>query len=136
VGVAGDRLVTYSACRGLPCPLLAVDITSGARTTLSDDAGLAVLAPTEAGPRIVHEDSRAGLGHLRVVDPLGVEAAVLEADGGVRLMPGASRAQAAVGVPPGWLVLTPDGRPGPDRAREVLLRPAADAITPFQEVSR
>ncbi len=137
VGVAGNRLMTYAPCRGLPCPLIAVDLASGARTTLSDDAGLAVLVTTEAGPRIVHEDLRAGPGHLRVVDPRGAETAVLETDHGVRLMTAASRAQAAIGVPPGWLVLSPDGRPGPDRAREVLLRPTRrDAITPFQEVSR
>jgi hypothetical protein len=129
VGLTGDRLVVYEACRGLPCPILAVTISSKARATLADAAGLAVLADDGAGPRLVHEDWPAGPDHLRVVDPNGTERGRIEMDRGMRLVPPPSRAQAGVGAPAGWLVLAPDGRPSPDRGSNSLLRRVSDGRT-------
>ena len=137
VGVAGHRLVTYVACRGLPCPLVAVDVSDGARTTLTEAAGLAVLVDDARGARVIHEDGAAASGHLRVVAPDGVELDRFEVAPDARLVPAPGRAQAAAGLPPGWVVLAGDTRPWSDRGPATLLRPGrAGSAAPFEEVSR
>ena len=54
IGVADGRLVSYLACRGLPCPIVATDLATGRRRTLVAQAGSAVLTSTTAGDRLVH----------------------------------------------------------------------------------
>ena len=44
VAVAGDALVVRGSCRGLPCPVLRADLSSGIVTSLADVAGVAVAA--------------------------------------------------------------------------------------------
>ena len=39
IGVADDRIVSYEACRGLPCPIVSVDLSSRSRTVLAEAAG-------------------------------------------------------------------------------------------------
>ena len=49
VGFAGDRAVTYGACRGWPCPIVSVDVRTGARLTLDASGGQAVVAADVRG---------------------------------------------------------------------------------------
>ena len=51
----GHASSSYRACRGLPCPLVAVDVESATRTPLSEAAGAAVLTGRGATARVVHE---------------------------------------------------------------------------------
>ena len=53
IGVDGDTLVTYGACRGFfPCPIVSTDLETGARTVLDASAGPAVVVATTDGARL------------------------------------------------------------------------------------
>ena len=111
VGVDGPRLVTYEACRGLPCPIVAVDVDSGARTPLSDAAGFAVLTAPGAEARLVHEADGPSGRRLRSVAPDGRVAADLgPIPTGLRLTPDGPRSGTGTSLPAGWVLLSPDGR--------------------------
>ncbi len=111
VGLDGDLAVTYEACRGLPCPIIATDLRTGDRRVLAPAAGLAVVIPTADGPRLIHEVGAGTARRLRSV-ALGGEGAldlglVPEA---LRLHPAAIQADAATSLPAGWVLLADDGR--------------------------
>lgn len=117
VGLADRRLVAYLACRGLPCPIVAVDLSTGRRRTLAPDAGPAVVIATSDGPRLVHERSSGEQSAIRSVTLDGREGrdiGVLPAGFGLQVEE--SRASAAFDAPPGWILLAPEGRMPIDRA--------------------
>ena len=58
IGYAAGRLVTYAACRGLPCPVLATTVATGRVTLLVDAAGSARIVSRGARPRLVYETWR------------------------------------------------------------------------------
>lgn len=137
VGVARDRIVAHGACRGLPCPLVSVDIERGTRATLDDEAGQAILGRDADGrPVVVFEADVTGQ-TLRGVAPdggAGVELAGPEAS--VRLVPGPPRAGSAAEPADGWILFAPDGRlpvsgPGP-----VLRRIDDGRVVGLEEVFR
>jgi hypothetical protein len=139
LGLDGDLAVTYAACRGLPCPIIATDLWTGDRRELTPAAGLAVVIPTSDGTRLVHE---AGLGserRLRSVAPEGEGALDLgRIPDGLRLHPSSVRADAATSLPAGWVLLAQDGRlpsdPADDRPQ---LRHVPDGSTvPLDEALR
>ena len=138
IGLAGDRLVTYRACRGLPCPVVVVDIERGDQRVIEDASGPAVLAGSDAGPSIVLE-RRDGLGQRRLVRAdlatsgsfdLGTIPDGLTVDGDAGRLAGDMR------PPADWVLLVPDdprstaGDPAP------LLRRITDGATrPLDEVT-
>jgi hypothetical protein len=118
VGLDGDDLVTYAACPGLPCPVLAVDLETGSRRVLAEAAAVAVLASTPEGSRLVHEFlAEAGVA-MRATSLDGSTSVELgPVPTGLRLHAAPSVAEAATSVPEGWVLLGPDGRlpsGGPD----------------------
>lgn len=110
IGVSGDLLVTYAACRSLPCRIVATDLRAGTRRTLAEAAGLARLIADPAGTRLVHELDGPGSGRLRSVAPAGGSDRVVPLGDGLVLAPSASRSRSALALPPGWLLVSPDGR--------------------------
>ncbi|MEP6638405.1 MAG: hypothetical protein ABJC39_03575 [Chloroflexota bacterium] len=111
VGVDGDRVVTYEACRGLPCPIVSTDLRNGDRRVLAPAAGHAVVVVSRDGSRLVHEDGAAGTGSLRAVDLEGTSATDLgRLPAGLRLAPSPVQAAAATRLPIGWVLLAADGR--------------------------
>ena len=126
IGVAGDRLIAYLACRGLPCPVVSVDPDRGTRTVVTESAGFAALTATRDGVRLVFEDGTRPDGPLHVADAMGRTVGRIDALPGQRLVPGSMRAQAGVAAPTGWLAFAPDGRPAVDVAQPGYLRHAAD----------
>lgn len=109
VGIADERVVIHGACRGLPCPLFAVDLRTGGARPLADAAGLAALVLDARGrPVAVHEVDGSG-GSLASVALDGTPAAVPGTpSGGDRIVgPGAG---AGAETPRGWVLLGPDGR--------------------------
>ena len=72
VGLTRDHLVVFGACRGQPCPLVSIDLTSQRRSLVSGAAGRAALTGRGSSVRIVHE-WRDGLGgrHVRSTDADG-----------------------------------------------------------------
>jgi hypothetical protein len=67
LGFAGSRLVTWGACPGYPCPVLAWDLASGRSRVLLSGAGAAGL--TANGRRLVAAITDASGSHLVEVDP-------------------------------------------------------------------
>jgi hypothetical protein len=139
VGVDGARVVTYAACRGLPCSIVATDFATGARRTLVTDGGRAVVVATAGGGRLVDELPIAGGSRLRTTDLSGAASDDLGAlPPGVGLVPDSERAASGLIAPPGWIVLAVDGRvPADASAPRPLLRRIQDGITvPYDEALR
>ena len=122
IGLAAGRLITYGACRGLPCPIASVDAKTGEARTLIPAAGVGRILATAAGPRLLAEigtdDERA----LLLVDPASAAAVSVAANvAGWHLVPSAARADGARGLPQGWAVLTREGRaPRPGEPAQLL----------------
>jgi hypothetical protein len=139
VGLDAGRLVTYAACPGLPCPVVSTDLSSGARSTLTDAAAIAILVRTSDGPRLIHE----------VFDGPGIALRSVALDGsptrdlgpvpeGMRLHPTPGIAEASTRVGPDWVLLSPDGRlpdTGP-RARTQLRNVTDGTTVQLDEVAR
>lgn len=137
VGVADGRVVVYEACRGLPCPILSVDASTGRTRVIADAAGLATLVPTDRGPRVIHEIGPDGDRHLRSTDLAGGSAATVPAPvADLRLVPGSARASAGTRLPVGWVLLAPDGRRTGDSRRPTLVRLADGLAVSLGEVTR
>jgi hypothetical protein len=127
IGLDGTTVVAYAACRGLPCPVVALDLATADRSVVTEGAISAVLVRTPVGPRLVHE----------VVDGpgLALRSAALDQTSpedlgglasGLRLVPPPGLAGAATTLPEGWVALAPDGRlPAMDPPGLVHLRPAS-----------
>jgi hypothetical protein len=106
LGVSGGSVVVRAACPGLPCPVEAIDLATGRRTTLSEDAGAAVLGGP-AGTELVLEAAGDRVAVLEVATGRRVTA---RAAGGVPMRAG-STATAGAEAPPGRVALAPRGRP-------------------------
>jgi hypothetical protein len=131
VGIAGDRVVTYGSCRGLPCPLFSTDLATGQRRVLDAEAGMAVLVSSPAGPTVVHEVRLATGRRLHAVALSTGQASDLgPIPTDLRLQPSPTAADAATRLPPGWVVLAPDGRlPADGRTGNPQLRRIPDGLT-------
>ena len=139
IGLDGDRLVTYAACRGRPCPIVSTDLSTGARVVLADAGGPAVVADTADGARLVDEVPAVTGRRLRAI-PIGggptldlgpiPEGLGLESDPDV--------AGSATELPVGWILLAPDGRmPADGSFGTTRLRHIPDGMTvPLAEAAR
>jgi hypothetical protein len=112
IGLAGDVLVTYAACTGLPCPIIGTELGTGRSRTIAPAAGLARLIDTAAGPRVVSEAGR-GVLALHALDGT-LERHVPLPDPALRPVPTADRAAGDIRVPPGFVLLSRDGGPTSD----------------------
>jgi hypothetical protein len=131
VGVVGGRLVALGPCLGLPCPVIGIDLDTGATRTIGMTAGPAVLAGAD--------------GSLLVVTTADGEVEVVDAAAGVRrpdrvagstgLAPVLRGSTATSGVETGPLAmaLAPGGRiAGPSSVQ--TLDPATRTLTRPTEV--
>ena len=111
IGLADGHLVSYLGCPGLPCPVVAIDLSTGARRTLAPDAGPAVVIATDAGARLVHErliGSRTALRTVRLDGTKGRDLGAIPA--GLSLHMDANRSADGLDAPFGWVLLAPEGR--------------------------
>ena len=139
VGLDGNRVVTYGACRGLPCPIVSTDLQNGERRVLAPAAGLAVVVGTHDGPRLVHELATTSGRSLRSVPIYGGTPSDLgPIPDGLDLHPSPIRADAAVRLPAGWILLAADGRiPDGNSPPRPQLRHVPDGVTvPLDEAPR
>jgi hypothetical protein len=139
LGLDGDRAVTYESCRGLPCPIVSTDLRTGERQVLAPAAGFAVVAGVPGGHRLIHEVGAETGRSLRAVGIDGSSPVDLgQVPAGLRLHPSAIRAEAATRLPPGWVLLAPDGRLTADTtAPRPQLRHVPDGMAvPFDEALR
>jgi hypothetical protein len=135
VGVADGHVVAYAACRGLPCPILSLEASTGRTAVVAEEAGLARLVPTDDGPRVIHETGPDTDRHLRLTDVAGGQPASLAEPADLRLVPDAARASAGTRLPAGWVLLAPDGRRA-GGSRPVLVRLADGLTVSLGEVTR
>ena len=139
VGVADDWLVSHAACRGFPCPVIATDLASGRRRVLADDAGPAVLTAEAGSARVVIETAAGTDRRLRSLAPNGSAATDLgPIVDGLSLDPIAGGPAGGFRLPPGWVLLAPDGQlPLDPAAVDPTLRQALDGRTVrLDEVTR
>jgi hypothetical protein len=131
VGLAGDDLAIYGACRGWPCPVFAVNVETGRRRVVADGAAVAILAATSDGPRVVHEVlGEAGVSLLAVSLDGSTTTDLGRVPDGHRLHATRSAAESATGVPTGWVLVGPDGRiPDTGPTADTQLRHIQDGIT-------
>ena len=106
LGVTGESVVVRAACPGFPCPVEAIDLVTGRRVTLAEDAGAALLGGP-AGTDLVYEADGDRVAVIEIAS--GRRAAAREA-GGIPL-PAGSTATAGAEAPPGRVALAPRGRP-------------------------
>jgi hypothetical protein len=136
VGMAEGRLIAHAACRGLPCPLISLDLAGGEQVVLDAASGRAVMARDEAGRRVVVHETVGGA--LRSVRPDGADARALPAaPDGLGLVAGPAWAASAAEHPADRLLFAPEGRLPLDGPRPALTRSisAADTV-PLSEVTR
>ena len=139
IGFDGDRLVTYAACRGFPCPVVSTDLGTGTRTALSPAAGPAVVVGTADGARLVNEVLVGVERALRSVPIEGGDAVDLgPVPDGLALEADEPFAGSATELPAGWVLLAPDGRMRADgSATTSRLRHVPDGMTiPLAEATR
>ncbi len=136
VGLSGDRLVTHGACKGLPCPLIAVDLTDGSSVLLHAAAGQAVLARDRHGRSVVVHEVGADGRSLRTVELDGRELGTAPPmPDGRRLVPGPARSGGAAEHRPDALTFGMDGRLDIDARHAPFLRRLSDGpAVPFDEV--
>ena len=129
LGVTGGSVIVRAACPGLPCPVEAIDLATGQRTTLAGDAGAAVLGGP-AGTDLVFEAAGDRVAVLEVAT--GRRVTAREA-GGVPLRAG-STATAGAEAPPGRVALAPRGRPAATTIRS--FDPVGGSSAELVEASR
>ncbi len=110
IGLVGDDLVAYGGCPGLPCDIVAMDLRTGRVRGIATLAGLAVTSFVERAGVVAFEDYTAR-GHLRVVRLDGTALRTMPLEKGLRLVPGADRALAAIELPAGVIALSRGSRP-------------------------
>jgi hypothetical protein len=109
IGLLGDELVAYGGCPSLPCEIVSRNLVSGRTRVLAELTGLATVTAA-AGGLVVHEDYRAD-GRLTTIGVDGTRRATLTLDDGLRLIPAAHRALAAIELRGGLVAAAADGRP-------------------------
>ena len=123
VGLADDRLVARGSCRGLPCPIVSVDVRGRGRASIVDAAGRAILARDSGGRSLIVYESDPDGSTLEAIAPDGRGAATLAAPPpGLRLVADASWSGGAAEHAADELIFGPDGRLPIDGSRRALLR--------------
>jgi hypothetical protein len=131
IGFEGDRVVTYGACRGLPCRVESTDLATGEHRLMEAFGGPALVLATSDGARLVHETWAGDDRRLRSVALDGDAASDLgSVPDGLGLHGPAVDPGSAMRLPPGWLLLAPAGRLPTDRAAHRSdLRHVPDGMT-------
>ena len=96
VGFSGGQLVTWAACHGLPCPVVAWDIAGGSDRTLALEASGAALSG-DGRRLVITRSGAAGEGELVAIDVRSGGARSLGA-GGVDDLPLSGAAGVAAGM--------------------------------------
>ncbi len=107
IGLVGETVVSFGACEGPPCPVVAVG-PDGSFETLVPSATGAVLARIGAVGQLVYQGDASGLSTIGLGSGRRTLLPAVLAGGTSLLLP-AAIAHAAVALPNGWLVAGPDG---------------------------
>jgi hypothetical protein len=136
IGAVADRLITFASCRGLPCPIVSTDITTGVMTTIGEAAGDARVVDTTDGATVVADVVVDGTTALRVIDPRSGRARTIASTRpGLRLVGTSTFARGGVAIPPGSVLLTSDARPAA-QGPSLLVNVADGSTVELAEVRR
>jgi hypothetical protein len=122
LGLTDESLVSYRACRGLPCPIVATDRSTGRMRDVATAEG-AILADPADGGVLLFERPVTGGYELAALDiSRGTSRTVYRTEKrDVRLLVQASRSLASASVRRGWAVLAPpQGLASGDAAAQLL----------------
>jgi hypothetical protein len=129
VGVHEDRAFVHGACAGLPCPIETVDLRTGRRSVLVDEAGLASVDGSGTGSLVFETPE----GQLAVLDLGSGRRSAVKADAGLLPVRRTSAATSGAETPDGAVLIAPRGRVGqPSAAGHV--DPATHAAVSLEEV--
>jgi hypothetical protein len=103
IALAHGRLVTYGACRGLPCSIHSFDAVTGDDTLLTASATNARAVRFADGVRIVHDAVAGDDFGLRIVDPASGAATMAVGPPNVVLEPTETRSGIGIDAPDGWV---------------------------------
>jgi YD repeat-containing protein len=139
IGFDRDRLVAYGACRGMPCPIISIDRAGGSPSVVDALGGSAAVVGTVDGARLVRVARDESGRRLRTTDLDGSDAQDAgPLPDGLAPVPPAPDPRGGTRIPPGWIVLAPDGRltDAPAPVRSELRRITDGTSVPLDEVLR
>jgi len=129
VGLDGDEMVAFEACRGRPCPIVSTNLVSGARRTFEPLADRASLVPAPDRARVVVETVDRGARRMAALDLDDHNGVLIGSDDGLDLVTPLD-AGSGMRVPPGWVLFGPDGRlPGDKTTIRPRLTRVSDGLT-------
>jgi len=129
VGLDGDEMVAFAACRGRPCPIVSTNLVSGARRTIEPLADRASLVPAPDRVRVVVETVDRGARRMTALDVDDDNGVLIGSDYGLDLVTPLD-AGSGMRMPPGWVLLGPDGRlPGDKTTIRPRLTRVSDGLT-------
>jgi hypothetical protein len=129
--MSGDRAIAYGACAGWPCPIEAVDLRTGTRSSIVAAAGPAALAGRDGRLLAYARDD----GALEVLDLVTLQGQTVPDAAGSAPVRGGSAATGGADGTPGALLVAIDGLfADPGAAR--WLDPQTLALTTLVEVQR
>ncbi|MEX2183662.1 MAG: hypothetical protein WEC14_04400 [Chloroflexota bacterium] len=137
VGITADQAVMRGACRGLPCPIVAIDLDQGLESVIAEGAGTADLVVDDAGRPVVAFEHGGPGGPLTLLPLGGAQVAAQTADVPEGLRIADHDADINVDVPRGWVLLSDNAGPEDPAAwiRDARFRRLADgAIRRLDEV--
>jgi len=132
IGIDGTRAVTFNACTGLPCRLVATELDTGRQVVLAEAATSA--ATTMVDGRLVVAVTLAehgAIGSMVIDAATGRSWPLATPAPGMTFLQFGGSATAGVEVPPGWVGAAGDARTGP-----LAIDPTQALSTPTTEESR
>ncbi len=131
IGVDGDLVIAYEVCHGSPCPILAVEVVTGQRSTLVEDAGPASLGAGERGFLVFD----GGRGVLEALDLRGRNRHPVPHSAGLLPVHDGSLATSGMDMDAGGVLLASDGRV-PDTAAALRVDPPLATDDDVEEIAR
>jgi len=120
VGLVDDALVVRGACRGLPCPVLRIDLATGRPAVLDATAGAAELRRDVGGRPVVVLDRIDGSSAPRVIPAAEGDVTTTVVGPASRVL--GSRPEFGVELPPGWFTVADPTGPLTRRFDDPTLR--------------
>jgi len=129
VGLDGDEVVAFAACRGRPCPIVSTNAVTGARRTVEPLADRATLVAAPDRVRVVVETVDHDARRMAALDLDDDNGVLIGSDDGLDLFAPLD-AGSGMRVPAGWVLLGPDGRlPDDQTAIRPRLTRVSDGLT-------
>jgi hypothetical protein len=117
LGFSGGELLSYLACRGLPCPIVAVDLDGGGQREIVTAAGIgSLMAAGRRGPAAIIHRPLDRAAHeapgVEIVPLDGSPARRVSVDAALAPVGTPARTGSGIELEPGWIALDAGGRIG------------------------